>query len=65
MEYKKKFFQERKELLSYFVKFSEDWSILLKESFKDCIIKGLNRRPIIMITHDKSIFSANNRCWKV
>ena len=66
MEYRKKFFEEMKELLSYFVEFGKDGSILHKEYPEDCTVGGPNRRQIIMITHDKNTFSANDghrRVW--
>ena len=48
--------------LPYFVKFEEDDKILPKEFLSDCVVGGLNRQTIIMITHDKSTFFANNSC---
>lgn len=65
MEYREKFFEEINELLSYFVQFGEDESILSKKYLRDYAVGGPNIRPIIMITHDKSRFSANDRCQKV
>ena len=60
IEYREIFFDEIKFLLPYFVKFSDDRSILPKTYLKDYIVGGLNWRPIIIITHVKSIFFANN-----
>lgn len=47
-------------LLPYLVEFQDDESILEKQYPSDCAVGGPNRRPIIMITHDESIFSAND-----
>lgn len=47
------------------MQFGEDGSILPKKYPKDCVIGEPNRRPIIIITHDKSIFSANNERQRV
>lgn len=60
---RKRFLDEMKSLLPYFVEFSEDGSMLPKIYPEDCVVP--NRRPIIMITHDKSTFSANNGRQKV
>ena len=49
-------------LLLYFVEFFKDGTMVPKEYPDDCAIGRLDRRPIIMITHDESIFSANDRC---
>lgn len=49
-----------KALLSYFVEFSKDRSILPKEYPQDCAVGRPNRKPIIIITHDESTFSAND-----
>ena len=65
MKYKEKFFEEMKELLPYFMEFGEDRSILPKEYPEHCAVRGPNRRPIIMITHDKSTFSANDERQRV
>lgn len=54
-----------KELLPYFVEFSKNGSILPKKYPKDCVVRGPNRRPIIMITHDENTFSANDKRRRV
>lgn len=64
-EYQETFLYEMKLLLPYFVEFSEDGTIVSKEYPSDCTIGILEKRPIIMITHDESIFSANDRRKKV
>lgn len=63
VEYREKFLSEMKSLLSYFVKFSR--SILPKIYHVICVVKRSDRRPIIMITYDESIFSINNDRRKV
>ena len=65
MEYRKTFLEEMKLLLPYFVEFQDNGTILLKEYPKNCAVGGPNQRPIIMITYDESIFSANNSRRKV
>lgn len=54
-----------KELLLYFMEFGKDRSILFKEYSENCTVEGPNRWSIITITHDKSIFSANDGRKKV
>lgn len=49
-----------KELEPYFVKFNEIKTMKKKEYLLDCTIKGVNRRPVIIIIYNKSIFSAND-----
>lgn len=60
IEYRKTFLADMSALLPYLVEFQEDGSILEKQYPQDCAVNGPNRRPIIMITHDESIFSAND-----
>ncbi len=60
VEYKKTILSEMKSLLPHFVEFSDDGSILPKVYPDDCAIERSDRRPVIMITHDESTFSANN-----
>ena len=64
VEYRKTFLDEMKSLLPYFVEFS-DGSMLPKEYPDDCAVGGSDKRPIIMITHDESTFSANDGRRKV
>ena len=66
VEYREEFLDEMKKLLPYLVEFSEDGSMISKEYPEDCAVGGPNRRPVIMITHDESTFSANDgrrRVW--
>ena len=65
IEYQETFLNEMKSLLPYSVEFYEDGTIVPKEYPDDCAVRGLNRRLIIIITNDESIFSANNRRKKV
>lgn len=54
-------FLKKMEMLSpYMVEFREDTSMIPKEYPSDCAIDGPNRRSCILITHDESIFSAND-----
>lgn len=66
VEYRGTFLDEMKALSPYVVEFTNDGSILPKEYPQDCSVGGPDRRPIIIITHDESIFSANDgrrRVW--
>ena len=65
VEYREIFLEEMKALLPYFVEFKEDGTILPKEYLDDCAVGDSDRRPIIMITHDESTFSANDSLRKV
>ena len=65
IEYRETFLNEMKSLLPYFVEFFEDGTMVPKEYPDDCAVGGPDRRPIIMITHDENIFSANDGCRKV
>ena len=65
VEYRETFLSEMKSFLPYFVEFSDDGSILPKVYPDNCAVGGSNRRPIIMITHDESTFSANDGRRKV
>lgn len=47
-------------LLFYFDKFKKNGTILSKEYLDDFIIRVFGQWPIIIITYDKSIFSAND-----
>ena len=47
------------------MEFSEDGYILAKDYSDNCAVWGLDRRPIIIITHDESTFLANDGRWKV
>ena len=65
VEYRETFLSEMKSLLPYFVEFSDNGSILSKVYPDDCAVRGSDQRPIIMITHDESTFSANDGRRKV
>ena len=64
-EYKEIFLDKIKVLLYYFVEFSKDESILFKDNPKNCAVCTLNKRPIIMIIHNKKNFLVNNGREKV
>ena len=55
------FLQKMEELKPYIVEFKENGAIKPKIYPADCAVGGNNRRPMIVITHDECIFSANNR----
>lgn len=54
------FLKLMKDLSAYIVDFKADGSMEEKDYPSDCIVGGSDRRPIIVITHDESIFSAND-----
>ena len=60
IEYCKKFLNEMHQLSPYFVEFEADGTMKQKDYPSDCAVGGPQRRPIIIITHDESIFSAND-----
>jgi len=60
VEYRRKFLEDMHGLLPYLVEFAADGSIQEKVYPADCMIGGPDRRPVVMITHDESIFSAND-----
>ena len=60
MEDRHKFLQIMKNYALYIVDFKADGSMEEKEYPLDCAVGGPDRRPIIVITHDESIFSAND-----
>lgn len=51
---------EKKLLLSYFIGFFDNESILPKIGPNNYILKNLDQRLIIMIIYNKSTFFANN-----
>lgn len=61
VEYKKIFLDVIKILFPYFVKFNKDGSILSKNYSKNCAVDGLNKRLIMIIIYNESIFLANDR----
>ena len=65
IEYREIFLNEMKSLLPYFAEFFEDDTMVPKEYPDDCVGGRPDQRPIIMITHDESTFSANDRYRKV
>ena len=65
VKYWKTFLEEMKSLLLYFVEFQDDGTILHKKYPEGYIVGGLDWKPIIMITNNESIFSANDSWQKV
>lgn len=65
VEYRETFLKEMKLLLPYLVEFREDGIMIPKEYPDNCTVGGLNRRLVIMITHDESTFSANDSRRKI
>ena len=61
---RKVFLNKMEELKPYIVEFDEDGAIKPKVYLLDCIIRGNDRRPIIVITYDECTFSANNGIQK-
>lgn len=60
VEYKKLFLDEIKSLFLNLVEFSENESMLPKKYPDYQIVLGLDQRPIIIITYDKSTFLTND-----
>lgn len=58
--YRSEFVQYLEKLWPYIVEFEDDGLIKAKIYPEDCEIGGLERRPIIIITHDESIFQSND-----
>ena len=52
VEYRETFLSEIKSLSPYFVKFSDNGSILSKVYLENCIVGGSDQKLIIMITND-------------
>lgn len=52
------------ELKPYIVEFDKNDVMKLKVYFSDWAVRGNNWWPIIVITHNKCTFFANNRIWK-
>lgn len=60
VEDRKNFLGKMKELKPYIVEFEENGAMKEKIYPPDCAVHGLNRRSIIVITHDECTFSAND-----
>ncbi len=60
MEDRNNFMTIIEDLKPYMVKFEENGVMKLKIYLFDCAIEGDDRRPIIVITYDECIFSAND-----
>lgn len=59
-----RFLQRMKELEPYMIEFEQDGTMKPKTYPSDCAAGGEKCQPIVVITHDESIFSANNRVCK-
>lgn len=55
------FVTQIEELKSYMVEFNENGAIKAKKYPVDCIVRDNKCQIIIVITHDKYIFFANNK----
>jgi hypothetical protein len=60
IQHRETFLHTLHNMLPYMVEFDADGTIQPKEYPLDCCVGGPNRRPIIFITHDESVFSAND-----
>lgn len=60
----KQFLTKIKKMELYFIEFREDKTIKERDYLLDCAVEGENCQPIIVITHKKCTFSANNGIWK-
>lgn len=56
-----KFLNTIKNLEPYLMEFEEDELMKIKHYLNDYVIKRYVRRPIIVITNNKCMFSINNR----
>lgn len=61
VENKGEFLKKMEMFSPYMVGFQEDGSMISKQYPSDCAISGPNHQPCILITHDESTFSANDR----
>lgn len=61
VENHKVFLEKIKKLKPYMIDFDKNGVIKPKVYLSDCAIEGNNRQPIIIITHNKRTFFANNR----
>lgn len=60
VEYKEKFLDKMKKLLSYLIKFSKDRFMISKKYLKDFAIGKPNKQLVIIIIYNESTFLANN-----
>lgn len=58
--YRKQFLEAFENMLPFMVEFNSDGSMKAKTYPSNCTVGGPDRRPIIFITHDESVFSAND-----
>ena len=60
VEYRERFIESLEELWPYIVEFEDDGTIVNKVYPENCVVGGLDRQPIILVTHDESTFSSND-----
>lgn len=60
IQYRQEFVSTIRQLLPYFVEFNADGTMKEKSYPPDCSVGGQGQKPIIAITHDESVFSAND-----
>lgn len=60
VEYRAQFLKELEALSPYLVEFQVDSSIEEKAYPLDCIVNDPNKRPVMLITHNESIFLIND-----
>ena len=60
VKYRAQFLKKLEALGLYLVKFRNDGSMEEKAYSSDCAVNGPNKRPVILITYDKSTFLAND-----
>lgn len=54
------FLETMKSLAPYLVEFDKDGNMLPKAYPVDCEVRGSQRRPVILITHDECVYSSND-----
>ncbi len=60
VEDRNNFLKKMEDLKPYIVEFEKDGKMKPKVYSSDCTVGGNDRQSIIVITHNKYIFSANN-----
>lgn len=60
IEYRTQFVNKLEVIGPYLLEFRDDGSMEKKVYPSNCTVNGPNKRPVILITHDESTFSANN-----
>ena len=60
-----RFLTKIKELKPYMVEFNKNGAIKAQDYLVNCAVRREKRYPIIVITHNKYTFFANDGIWKV